>query len=54
MRREASGSKCKFLFVNSQNTGRVKQQQTGMARARHKSNPRASVGLRSVNNIQRA
>ncbi len=51
-RREASGSKCKLLLVNSQNTGRVKQQQTGRVWARHQSNPRASVDLRSANNIQ--
>ncbi len=54
MRREASGSKCKLFIVHSQNTSRVKQQQTGMAQARHNSNPRASVGLRSANNFQRA
>ncbi len=35
-------------------TDRVEQQQTGMARARHKSIPWASVVLRSPNDIQRA
>ncbi len=41
-----------FIYKHSQYTGRVKQRQTDMARARHKSDPRASVGRRSANNIQ--
>ncbi len=36
-----------FINVHSQNSKRAKQQQTVMAWARHKSNPRESVGLRS-------
>ncbi len=44
-RREAYGSMCKFLFINIVNTQAwSKQRQTDMARARHKSDPRASVG----------
>ncbi len=43
-----------FLLKNMVNTGRVGQEQTGMAWARHKSNPKASVGRRSANLIQRA
>ncbi len=53
-RRETRGSICKALLLNMVNTGRVGQEQTGMAWARHKNNPRASVGRRSANSIQRA
>ncbi len=44
-----------FINKHSQITGRVKQQQTDMARARHKSNPRASMGLdrRTISNRAR-
>ncbi len=43
-----------FIHKHGQNTGRVKQQQTGMAWARQKSKHWASVGLQSANVIQGA
>ncbi len=41
-----------FIPKHGHNTGRVSKQQTGMAGARHRVILRASVGQRSVNNIQ--
>ncbi len=43
-----------FINKHGQNTGRVKQQQTGMARARHKSSPVSRRGRSVANVIQGA
>ncbi len=52
-RREASGSICKaFIQGRGHKTSKVHAMANRYNTGKTKSNPRASVGLRSVNNIQ--
>ncbi len=43
-----------FIMRHGQNTGRVGQWQTGINTDKAENSPKASMGRRSANNIQRA